>query len=125
MIKPHAAIRIEPELPNSVALASRVRSIPRCQLARSAAKNSPPASTASSTFTGKPVSRWPLVRASKARNGIASASRQNPAETGPLSASRTHSGPSASATLPPSSAARCQPFQRAGAVPVAIVMPMP
>ena len=81
--------------------------------------------TASKTPRGTPPSRWPLARASSAKNGIASASRQNPAETGPVSASRTHSGPSASATFPPSNAAKCQAFQPRSAPAVAFVMRLP
>ena len=49
--------------------------------------------------------RSPLARASSISTGTASASRQNPAATGPEVASRTLSGPTASATLPPISAA--------------------
>ena len=42
-----------------------------------------------------------------ASSGIGSSRRQNPADTGPVSASRTSQGPSASATLPAISAAKC------------------
>ncbi len=52
-----------------------------------------------------PPSGCRLARASSATTGSASATRQNPAETGPLSARRTNHAPIASATLPPSSAA--------------------
>ena len=46
-----------PELPNSEALAIRVKPIPMCHKPTSAAKNSPAAAIASHTFVPKPPSR--------------------------------------------------------------------
>ena len=103
-----------PELPNRVALPSRVWPIPTCQLAMSSANSTPAATMASHVALPKPPSGWWLRRASSASSGIASASRQNPAEIGPLSASRTDHGPSASAMLPAISAAKCSGFARGG-----------
>ena len=96
-----------PELPNSVALPSRVRSIPTCQLARSAAKNAPAANSISTVCRrGALAPRSP--HASSANTGSGRSMRQKPADTGPVSASRTSHGPSASAALPVSSAAKCR-----------------
>src|SRR5690606_26196351 len=104
-MKPHI-IRIRlPAFPNSVALASRVRPMPTCQLATSSPNSTPLTSTARTTPRGMPSSGWRFARASSASTGSASAMRQNPAETGPLSANRTNHAPIASAALPASSAA--------------------
>ena len=101
------AIRITlPELPNSVALASRVRSIPTCQLARSTAKNTPASRHSSTSRPSIGPGERPR-QASSASTGSGSKSRQKPAETGPVSDSRTSHGPSASAMFPATSAAKC------------------
>jgi gamma-glutamyltranspeptidase/glutathione hydrolase len=105
-IRPHTIRITLPALPNKVALPSRVRSIPRCQLPRSSAKNTP-ATTASSATRRSIGCRDFSRQANSAITGIGRNKRQNPALTGPVSASRTSHGPSASATFPPSRATKC------------------
>ena len=113
--RPQAANAKLEMLPNKVALPSLVMWMPVCQAARSAAKKK--AANAVRMTRGR-LGQWtggPITRAIRNRNGSASASRQNPAEIGPLSASRTDHGPSASAIFPAISAAKASlPARGAG-----------
>src|SRR5690242_20360347 len=79
--------------------------MPICQLARSAAKHSPPSASATQSDLPRPTGRQPLPSTIASSTGIASAIRQKPTATGPTSASRTNHGPKASAALATSSAA--------------------
>ena len=98
-----------PALPNSVALPSRVCSIPMCQLPRSIANAIAPSATSHAVRRGTPNTGWPARRAINQITGNASVKRQKPAATGPLSASRTDHGPKASAIFPTISAAQWSP----------------